>query len=105
MLKFVLVYHGTPAFKTKEEGTNHMVAWRQWVESLGDAIVGPGMALGPSKTISAKGVEDGGGSNPASGITVIQAETMNAAIGLAEACPHIAAGGTIEIAEDMQLEM
>ena len=82
-----------------------MVAWKRWVEGLGDALVDPGMAVGPSKTISATGVEDGGGSNPFSGITVIQADTMDAAIGLVKACPHISAGGTIEIAEDMQLQM
>lgn len=105
MSKYALVYHGSPQFKTKQEGANHMVAWKQWVEGLGTALVDPGMAVGPSKTISASGVEDGGGSNPFSGITVIQADTMEAAIGLARACPHIDAGGTIEIAEDMQMDM
>lgn len=105
MPKFALVYHGNPQFKTKEDGANHMVAWKQWVAGLGDALVDPGMAVGPSKTISSAGVEDNGGSNPASGITVIQADTMEAAIGLARACPHIDAGGTIEIAQDLQLAM
>lgn len=105
MPKFALVYHGSPQFKTKEDGANHMVAWKQWVEGLGNALVDPGMAVGPSRTISAAGVEDGGGSNPFSGITIIQADTMEAAIRLARACPHITVGGTIEIAEDMQMEM
>ena len=105
MPKFALVYHGSPQFKTREDGANHMVAWKKWVEGLGAALVDPGMAVGPSKTISASGVEDGGGSNPFSGITVIQADTMDEAIRLAEACPHISAGGTIEIAEDMQMDM
>ena len=30
MPKFVLVYHGSPKFETKEEGQNHMTAWRAW---------------------------------------------------------------------------
>lgn len=105
MPKFALVYHGTPQFKTREDGVNHMVAWKQWVQALGDALVDPGMAVGPSKTITATGIEDGGGANPFSGITIIQAETIQAAIELARACPHIGAGGTIEIAEDMQMDM
>ncbi|MCY0094773.1 hypothetical protein [Hoeflea ulvae] len=105
MKKFALVYHGNPQFETAEDGASHMVAWKQWVEGLGDALVDPGMAVGPSRTISAAGVEEGGGSNPFSGITIIQANTMETAIDLARACPHINAGGTIEIAEDMQLAM
>lgn len=105
MPKFALVYYGSPEFRTREEGAKHMVAWKKWVEGLGDALVDPGMAVGPSRTISASGVRESGGSDPFSGITIIQADTMDTATDLARACPHIAAGGTIEIAQDLQLEM
>lgn len=105
MPKFALVYHGSPELRTREEGANHMVAWKKWVEGLGDALVDPGMAVGPSRTICVSGVREGGGPDSFSGITIIQADTMDTAIGLARACPHIAAGGTIEIAQDLQLQM
>ena len=105
MPKFVLAYHGAPKFKSKEEGMAHMVAWREWSQGMGDAVVDPGMPVGVSKTITADGVEDGGGSNPLSGITIIQADTMEAAIELARPCPHVSAGGSIEIAEAMDMEM
>ncbi|MEH6548179.1 MAG: hypothetical protein V7701_17220 [Sneathiella sp.] len=105
MPKFVLAYHGSPQFKTKEEGTAHMVAWRQWSQGLGDAVVDPGMPIGASKTVSATGVEDGGGANPLAGITILQAETIDAAVAMAQACPHLDAGGTIEVAEAMEMEM
>ena len=105
MPKFVLAYHGAPKFKSKEEGMAHMVAWREWSQGMGDAVVDPGMPVGVSKSITADGVEDGGGSNPLSGITIIQADTMEAAIELARPCPHVSAGGSIEIAEAMDMEM
>ena len=105
MPKFVLAYHGKPDIKNKEEGAAHMVAWKAWSAGLGDAVIDPGMPVGPSKTISINGVEDDGGSNPLSGITIIQAETMDDAIAMAKGCPHISGSGTIEIAEAMQMDM
>ena len=105
MPKFVLAYHGSPQFNTKEEGAAHMVAWRQWSQGLGDAVVDPGMPVGMSKTVSSSGVENGGGANPLAGITILQAETFDAAIVMAQACPHIDAGGSIEVAEAMDMEM
>jgi len=105
MPKFVLAYHGAPQFKTKEDGANHMVAWRQWMQGLGDAVVDPGVPVSASRTVSSAGVEDGGGANPLVGITIVQADTMEAAVNMAKACPHIDAGGTIEVAEAMNMEM
>ena len=105
MPKFVLAFHGKPDIQSKEDGTALMVAWKKWSTGLGDAVVDPGMPLGTSRTIMANGVEDGGGSNPLSGITIIQAETMDAAVSMAGDCPHLSGTGTIEIAEAMQMDM
>jgi len=105
MPKFVLAYHGSPQFETKADGANHMVAWRNWMQGLGDAVIDPGVPVGASKTVSSTAVENGGGSNPLVGITIVQADTMEAAVTMAQACPHIDAGGTIEVAEAMNMEM
>lgn len=106
MPKFLLAYHGTPRFKTKEDGIAHMVAWRAWSKGLGAAVVDPGMPVGMSKTITSDGaVIDGGGANPLSGITVLQAETIEQIIAMAKPCPHLQAGGTIEIAQAFDMEM
>ena len=72
---------------------------------MGDAVVDPGLPVGPSKTITPNGVVEGSGANPASGMTVIQAETMDDAIALVKDCPHLSGTGTIEIAEAMDMEM
>lgn len=105
MPKFVLAYHGMPNIQSKEDGAAHMVAWKKWSDGMGDAVVDPGMPLGASKTITSTGVEEGGGSNPLVGITIIQAETIEAAIELVKDCPHIGETSTIEIAEAKQMDM
>lgn len=103
MSKFVLAYHGGKRFETKEEGAAHMTKWHAWNAELGRAVVDPGMYFGPSKTVSADGIADGGGSNPLSGITILQADTMDAVLKMANACPHVDIGGTIEVAEVKQM--
>ncbi len=103
MPKFVFAYHGGKKFETREKGQAHMTKWNAWIDGLGDAVIDPGMYFGMSKTVSADGVADDGGSNPLSGITVIQADTMEEALEMAKACPHIGIGGTIEVAQVMQM--
>lgn len=105
MPKYIFAYHGGKKFETKEEGMAHMGNWKAWMTSLGNAVIDRGLPFGPSKTVSADGVEDGGGSNPISGITIIQAENMDAAVDMAKASPHINIGGTIEVAEAFDMPM
>lgn len=105
MNKYILAYHGGGGFETKEEGAAHMVRWNAWTASLGAALIDPGLPAGPSKTVSADGVEDGGGANPLSGISILEAESMDAALEMVKGCPHIDIGGTIEVAEAMSMKM
>jgi len=105
MQKYLLIYHGKPDLQNPEDGAKHMDAWKAWNAGLGDAVVDPGLPIGPSKTITANGVEDNGGANPASGMTVLQAASIDEAIALAKDCPHLSGTGTIEIAEAMDLVM
>ena len=101
MPKFVLAYHGGKQFETKEEGAAHMAKWNAWNSGLGDAVVDPGMYFGPSKTVSADGVADDGGANSLSGISVLQADTMEEVLEMVKKCPHVDIGGTIEVAQVM----
>lgn len=105
MAKFVFAYHGGKRFSSKEEGQAHMVRWRQWTGSLGPALVDPGVAVGKSITVSAMGVVDNGGANPISGVSMVEADTIEAATEMARRCPHLDIEGSIEIAEVMQMEM
>ncbi len=90
--------------ESPEEGAKLMAKWKAWVDGLGDASVNRGSPLGKSKTVSSGSVSDGGGSNPLSGYSVVNADSMDAAVEMAKGCPHLD-HGTIEVAEVMEMEM
>ena len=103
MTKFLLAYHGgsVPDPDAQEEV---MTAWFAWFGSLGDALVDGGNPIGPASTIKADGnIDDNGGPNPVSGYSIIDAADMAAAIELAKGCPVVAAGGSIEVAQTIDI--
>lgn len=104
MPKFIFAYHGGKKPETPEAGAKMMADWKAWFSGLGDAIVEPGNPVGMSKTVTTSGVDDNGGSNPLAGYTVIQADNIDAACALCKNSPHLN-GGTIEVAELMDIEM
>lgn len=102
MPKYVFAYHGGKAPEDPAEGAKVMAAWEAWMNGLGEAIVDPGNPVGQSKTVTASGVEDNGGSNPLSGYTLVNADSIEAACEMAKGCP-ILVDGTIEVAEAMEM--
>lgn len=102
MSKYILAYHGGNKPASPEEGAENMAKWQAWADSLGDALTVPGAPLGISKTISTDGVTDGGGSNPLVGYSILEADDMDAAIEMVQACPHTTYG-TMEVAEIMKM--
>ena len=103
MPKFIFAYHGGKMPESEEEGAKVMAAWGAWIGGLGDAFVTPGAPVGMSKTVSASGVEDNGGSNPISGYSVVMADNMDAAIEIAKGCPGLANESTVEVAELIEM--
>ena len=99
MSHYLFVYHGGSMPETEEEGARVMAAWGAWMEGLGAAIVDGGAPVGMSKTGSAGGVTDDGGSNPCSGYTIVEAPDQDAACKMAAGCPINDAGGSVEVAE------
>jgi hypothetical protein len=102
MPDYILAYHPGKMPETPEEGARFRTKWKAWVDGLGTAMVNPGTPLGKSWTVSAGGVSEGGGSNPLMGFSVVKADSIEAALSLAKACPHLAIG-TIEVAEVKQM--
>ncbi len=83
MSEYIIAYHGGKKPESPEEGAKHMAKWKAWVSDLGDAVVNPGTPLGPSKTVSSDGVADDGGPNPLSGFSIVRADSMDAALEMA----------------------
>ena len=105
MPKFVFAYHGGASDLSPEEGQALMAEWMMWIESMGEAVVDRGLAVGPSKTAGPEGIVDNGGANPLSGYSVIETTNLDMALQLAAASPHIKIGGTIEVAPALDIPM
>ena len=100
MAKYLFVYHGGKNPTTEEEHKKVMDDWGNWFGTMGAAVIDGGNPAGPSHTVNSDGtVVDNGGSNPASGYSLIEAETLEAALEMAKGCPILQRGGTVEVAE------
>jgi hypothetical protein len=104
MAKYLFVYHGGGMAATKEEQAKAMAAWGQWFGSMGNAVVNGGNPVGKSWTVKGNGtVAKDGGPNPVSGFSLIEARDQEDAVLKAKGCPILASGGSIEIAEAMDM--
>lgn len=105
MAKYVFVYHGGSGHAGKPEDIKQVMdAWGAWFGSLGSAIIDAGNPVGKSSTVKRDGsLVDGGGANPISGYSLIEASSLADAHNKAKGCPHLKAGGTIEIAQAMDM--
>jgi hypothetical protein len=105
MANYVFVYKGGGMATTEAEQKAAMAAWGQWFGGLGGAVVDPGAPFGPSKSLATNGsVNDGAGSH-LTGYSVIKADTLDAAAGLAKKCPILSNGGSVEIYETIPIAM
>ena len=104
MANYIIAYRGGRRPETPEEGAEHKAKWHAWVGGLGDAVVNPGTPLGKTRIVSSSGVSDDGGPDPMSGFSVVTADSMEAALEMATACPFLDVGGTLEVAEMMEMK-
>lgn len=104
MPKFVLAYHGGGMAETEEEQAKVMAAWGAWMEGLGSALKDPGNPTGATKTILSDGsVIDGGGANPVTGYSILEADSLDHAVSLAKDNPIFESGGSVEVVEAIEM--
>jgi hypothetical protein len=104
MAKYLYVFHGGSTPKTDADKAKVMDAWGKWMGGMGSAIVDGGHPVGKSSTVNSDGsVSDNGGSNPTSGYTLIEAATLQDALRHAKGCPILASGGSVEVAEAIDM--
>lgn len=104
MSKFVFGYHGGGGAETTEDMDAVMAAWDRWYGEIGTALVDGGAPFGQLRTVSHDGaVAEGGGANPLSGYTIVEAPDIDAAVALAKGCPILTAGGSVEVAEAVDM--
>ncbi len=104
MAKYALIFHGGAVPETEEESAAVMAAWGVWMQGLGGALTDPGNAFGNSTTIQSDGsTSPGGGANPATGYSLLEADSLDAAVAMASSCPILEAGGSVEVAETIEM--
>ncbi len=105
MAKFVLIFTGGGMPETEEEQAAVLAAWGEWYDELGEAVVDPGNPFSPAvqNIVSDGTVSDGPIGMISSGYAVIQADSMDGAVGLAKKCPMLDGNGQISIYEALPM--
>ena len=103
MAQYVIVYLGGDQPSTPEEGKKHMSKYMDWLSSLGDSAISPANPLKNTHTVNSDGTVSSGGTSSMSGYTIIEAESMEAALLIAKACPFLDIGGSLEVSELIQM--
>lgn len=100
MEKYLLVYHGGGGIAaTPEAQQAAMAEWTNWFTSLGAAVVDGGNPVAKTQAVGA-GVPASSG---VSGYSVLRADSLEAAVKMAQGCPVLGAGGGIEVCETMNV--
>ena len=105
MTKFAIAYFGEPHFNSREEGAEYQKKWMAWANDLGAALVEPAIPFKkPQMVIDGADCTEFSGKNRLSGLSIVEANSLEEAIDMAKGCPHLAFG-TMEVAEIMQMNM
>ena len=104
MAKYLFVYHGGKKPDDPAEMAKVMDEWGQWMGGMGPAVVDGGNPVGMSSTVHSNGsVSSDGGSNPASGYGLFEASDLDDALKKAKGCPILGNGGSVEVAEAIDM--
>ena len=96
MPNYLLAYHGGGTPEGEEAQAAVMQAWNDWLDETGDAILDLGNPVGDARIINADGSVS---ANNVTGYSIIEADDMDDAIAIAKGCPILADGGSVEVAE------
>ena len=103
MSQYVIIYLGGDPPSSPEEGKQHFSKYMEWLTSLGDAAVSPANPLKNTHTVSPDGTATTGGTSTMSGYTIVEADSMEAALSMAQACPFLDIGGSLEVSERIEM--
>ncbi len=103
MPQFLLNYIGGDQPATPEEGRSHFAKYQAWLNSLGDSVLSPMNPLKNINTVSSTGGIEAKSTTGISGYTLLQADSIDEAIKMAQSCPFLDINGTLEISEIIQM--
>jgi len=100
MPTYLVTYHGGQGMPSDPEAVQQMLAaFQAWVAEVGPAMRDPGAPLANAKTVSADGALDGQREASIGGYTILEADSLDAAVGLVGSHPFLAGGGSLQVNE------
>jgi hypothetical protein len=103
MPQYMITYLGGDKPSNPEEGKKNMSKYMDWLASLGDSAVSPANPLKNTSTVNSDGTVTTGSTTTMSGFTIIEADSLEAALLIAKACPFLDVGGSLEVSELIQM--
>jgi hypothetical protein len=100
MPTYLITYHGGPGMPTDPAAVQQMLAaFQGWVAEVGAAMRDPGAPLAAAKTVSADRDVDGQSEAAIGGYTVLEAGSLDEAVGLVRSHPFLTRGGSLQVSE------
>ena len=105
MAQFALLYVGEPQFASQEEQQAHFAEYMKWMESINDVVVQPAMRpMGPPIRVTREGASSEERADRLTGMTVIEAEDIDAAVAIAQTSPYLEVAA-LDVVEMIQMRM
>lgn len=105
MAQYIMTYLGGNQPSTPEEGKKHFAKYKEWLSSLGDSAVSPANPLKNTSTVNSDGTVTSGGTTSMSGYTIVEADSIEAALEMAKTCPFLDIGGSLEVSELIKMSV
>lgn len=99
MVQYIIVYLGGEQPSNPEEGQKHFAKYKEWLYSLSDSLVSPMNPIKNTHTVNPDGSIISESNTSMSGYTIIEAESIEAALSLAKTCPFLEISGSLEVSE------
>ena len=103
MAQYIICYFGGDHPTAPEDAQQHFEKYKQWLAELGETVVSPANPLKGTRSLSADGAVGEGSATGMSGFTVIEADSLDAAIEISQRCPFLDIGGCLEVSELLRL--
>lgn len=103
MTRFVYAYRGGAMPQTDAEREAVTAAWTAWLGGIGAAALDAGNPFGASASVAPDGAVADAGAAGLGGYSIVAADDLAAATGMARDCPVLAAGGSVDVYEVVEL--
>ncbi len=103
MAKYVYAYRGGSMPETDAEREASFAAWGAWLGGMGSAALDAGNPFSVSSSVGPDGSVGAAGASGLGGYSIVSADSLGAATELAKGCPVLAAGGTVEVYEVLEI--